>query len=269
MIYSIQSLNKTLRHLFFFSITSSFLALSLFSCSSLSDVTLIQDKGNTIIDSGYIVYHQEEYLVRPNDIINIYITSLYPTLKENISSIFSSTEVYPVNQHGSLDMPLLGKIDILGKNLDEVKALILDALAVHFQRDKVFVRVTMGGTYSVVGEMNQTFPVGTVRPVNLLEAISRLRQISPTADLKNIELIRQGKNGAIIHTLDITDRSIMNKPYFWLQPKDIIHVKPTSQKVSGFGATGYSVFTTVTRTITTLTGLITTYLFIEDRLKNR
>ena len=236
------------------------------SCSSLSDITLIQDKGNTILDSGYVVYNQEEYLVRPNDIINVNISSVYPALNKNISSIFKSSRSYPV-QHGYLDIPLLGKIEVLDKTLEEVKGLILDALGVHFQKDKIFVIVTMGGTYSVVGEMNQTFPVGTIKPVNLLEAISKLNTISSTADLKNIELIRQGTKGAKIYTLDLTDRSIMNQPYFWLQPKDIIHIKPTIQKVSGFGATGYSVFVTVTRTITTITGLITTYLFLEDRFK--
>lgn len=240
------------------------------SCVTLSDVTLIQDKGNTVLDSGYIVYHKERYEVRPHDLLTIHVSSLYPTLDRNISSVFrKNNSSYPVGEEGHLDLPLLGKLYVLRKSLEEVKVLILDALSLHFQRDKLFVRVLMGGTYSVVGEMNQTFPVGTVRPVNILEAFSLIGKISSYADLKHIELIRQGVKGAKIYVVDVTDRSLMNKPYFWLQPKDIIHVKPTVQRVAGFGATGYNLVTTITGTITTLTGLVTTYLYFEDRFKAR
>ena len=75
-------------------------------------------------------------------------------------------------------------------------------------------------------------------------------------------VIRQYTKGQQIHHLDLTDVQVMESPYYYLQPNDMIYVKPRKQKSWGFGVTGRETLTT----IITVASLLTTTLLLIDRL---
>jgi polysaccharide export outer membrane protein len=54
----------------------------------------------------------------------------------------------------------------------------------------------------------------------------------------------------------------MQSPYYYIQPTDLIYVKPLKQKAWGTGTTGAQTFTTIAGAVT----LILTSLLLIDRL---
>ncbi len=243
------------------------------SCLTMSDIVYLQ-KNESVerSDEGHILYSIDPYKIREYDVLKIKITSLYPTLKSSIDITFGASNIgkdvngvsydyssYDVSKDGNIDVPLLGVIYVKGKTIEEVKEAILTRLALYFDKDKMYVKVKKGGTFSVIGEVNGVYPIGD-KPLNLLEVVAMVGGIPDVADKKSLEIIRQGPDGAKSYIVNLTDEVVMNSPYFWIQPNDIINVKPLTQKILGAGHNTYSIFVTITSTITTVTSIILTYI---------
>ena len=97
---------------------------------------------------------------------------------------------------------------------------------------------------------------------NIFEAIANAGEIPVTGNKKDVLIIRQYPQGQIIHHLDLTDINVMKSPYYYIQPNDIIYVKPLKQKSWGTGATG----TQTLATIVSVLSLITTSIFLARNL---
>ena len=98
--------------------------------------------------------------------------------------------------------------------------------------------------------------------VNIFEAIANVGEIPLTGDKKDVLIIRQYPQGQKIHHLDLTDIKVMNSPYYYIQPNDIIYVKPLVQKSIGTGETALSSITA----IASILSLLTTGILLYTRL---
>ncbi|HNU60494.1 MAG TPA: sugar transporter, partial [Aquaticitalea sp.] len=65
-----------------------------------------------------------------------------------------------------------------------------------------------------------------------------------------------------IYHLDLTDANVMNSPYYYIQPNDMIYVKPLKQKTWGTGTTGKETLTT----IVSVFSLVATTVLLISRL---
>ena len=75
-------------------------------------------------------------------------------------------------------------------------------------------------------------------------------------------IIRQYSQGQKIHRLDLTDVNIMKSPYYYIQPNDMIYIKPLKQKSIGTGETAVSSLTT----IATIVSIAATTILLFTRL---
>ena len=98
--------------------------------------------------------------------------------------------------------------------------------------------------------------------MNIFEAIANVGEITVTGDKKDVLIIRQYPQGQKIHHLDLTDINVMKSPYYFLQPNDIIYVKPLKQKSIGTGRTAVETLST----IATVLSLVTTTVLLFTRL---
>ena len=76
-------------------------------------------------------------------------------------------------------------------------------------------------------------------------------------------IIRQYPQGQKIHHLNLLEIAVIESPYYYIQPNDIIYVKPLKQKSWGFGVTGRETLLTVVGVLS----LLTTTLLLIDRVK--
>ena len=258
-----------------FKYTCLLVFLSLMSCVPTKDLIYLQNNGNGESVQAINPVASKPYRVQTNDIINIAIKGIDPILmamfNPNEASGANLTETnlyfnaYTVDDHGNIRMPLLGTISVMGLTLEETRIKIEDQLLTNFfnKEANIYVNVKLAGfRYTINGEVTQPgSKILMQEKVNILEAIANSGDITVTGDRKSVAVIRQFPHGTEIHTLDLTDISAMQSPYYYLQPNDYIYVKPLPQKAWGTGTTGIQSFTTIISVMTLVTTTI--LLFIK------
>ena len=74
-------------------------------------------------------------------------------------------------------------------------------------------------------------------------------------------IIRQYPDGQKIHHIDLTDIAAMQSPFYYIQPNDIIQVKPLRRKSLGAGQTAIQNITTMA---SILSVLVSTYFLTRN-----
>jgi polysaccharide export outer membrane protein len=151
---------------------------------------------------------------------------------------------------------------VLGYTTEEIEDLIKARLLKDQFKStaNLFVTVKLGGLrYVASGEIGSP---GTKtlfqEQATIFEAIANAGEIPVTGDMRDVMLIRQYPEGQQIHHLDLTDVNIMNSPYYYIQPNDMIYVKPLKVKTLGTGTTAMQAL----QSIVTLISLATTTIVL-------
>ncbi|NNE15594.1 MAG: sugar transporter [Saprospiraceae bacterium] len=247
------------------------------SCIPLKDTVYLQEKGTLVDTTQILVEVQKPYRVQINDILSIRVKSLDQNNVQILNPIGdgnlnagSSERAYfdgfTVDLHGNIRVPTLGYINVLGYTTEEIQKMIEDKLlAEQFKETaNIFVTVKLSGLrYTASGEINSpgTNTVFQER-LNIFEAIANSGEITEVGNRKDVLIIRQYPQGQKIHHLDLTDIAIMKSPYYYVQPNDMIYVKPLKQKTIGTGKT----FMESLGGIATILSLITTTIVLFTRL---
>jgi len=128
----------------------------------------------------------------------------------------------------------------------------------------IFVSVKLTGLrFTVSGEVGSPGSITLFQErVNIFQAIANVGEIPITGNKKDVLIIRQYPQGQKIHHLDLTNVNVMSSPYYYVQPNDMIYVKPLKQKSLGTGTTGMETL----RDIVTILSLATTTILLFTRL---
>jgi polysaccharide export outer membrane protein len=172
---------------------------------------------------------------------------------------------FTVSSHGSIRVPQMGEVPAVGKTIVELRTDLEKILLNRYfnESSALFVDVKLEGLrYTMVGEVGSPGQNTILRDqVSIIEAIADAGGIPITGDLTAVKIVRQYAGGVKTHELDLTTIDVFNSPYYFLQPNDMIVVKPLPQKALGTGTTGLQSFTTVLSVFATL---VTTYLIIDN-----
>ncbi len=248
------------------------------SCIPYKDTLYLQNKNNATDSTQVIVEKQKPYRVQINDILNIRIkaakqetVTIFNPIGDGTSLNAGSLERayfdgFTVDLHGNILMPKLGKVNVLGFTTDEIKQIIEKKLleTEYKAANDIFVTVKLTGLqYTTTGEIGSpgTQTIFKER-VNIFEAIANSGDIPDTGDKKDVLIVRQFPQGQKIFHLDLTDINVMNSPYYYIQPNDMIYVKPLKQKSWGTGTTAIQNIGAVA----TVLSLITTTILLLNRI---
>jgi polysaccharide export outer membrane protein len=248
------------------------------SCIPHKDLVYYQNKETATKDTlQNLISKQQPYRVQINDILNIRVKALdqnnvaifNPTGDTNLNATSAERayfDGFTVDLHGNIRIPALGELNVLGYTTEEIQNMIEKQLLEEQFKEtaNIFVTVKLAGLrFTASGEIGSP---GTrtlfQERVNIYEAIANVGEIPVTGDKKDVMIIRQYPQGQQIHHLDLTDINVMNSPYYYIQPNDVIYVKPLKQKTWGTGVTGRETF----GTIVSVLGFITTTILLIDRL---
>ncbi len=245
------------------------------SCITNKDVVYLQDKGTVVNDSLSVKELSKPYRVQVNDILSINVKAL----DEELVAIFNPIEGaesgggegslyfsgFTVDLHGNIKFPVLGEINVLGFTIDEIERRVKKELLNQYFKEtaELFVRVKLSGLrYTVTGEVGGSGVYTLFQDrVNIIEALANAGDIAQTGDRKDVLVVRQYPDGQKIHHIDLTDIRAMQSPFYYIQPNDIILVKPLKRKVIGAGQT-------VTQNLTTIASilsvLVSTYFLTKN-----
>ena len=174
---------------------------------------------------------------------------------------------YSIDEDGYIKLPIMGKLKVVGLTIKQIKALIEKEADKYFTG--YFINVQLAGiNYSIMGEVRISGSISVYKNQhNLLEALAMAGDLTPFANRKHIQIIRQYPDGIRIHEVDITQVSVINSPYFLIQPNDIIYVQPIKRRESGFAIDGLTSFGQGAAIFTTLVSVITAYAIIKQAYK--
>ena len=259
----------------FLALTLLIFSLFLSSCVPQKDILYLQNKGNASDTTHVISEVQKPYRVQVNDILNIRVKAL----EQDIVKMFNPVgdvglnaesaerayfDGFTVDLHGDIRIPTLGKVSVLGYSTEEIEKIIEKKLLEEQFKEtaNIFVTVKLTGLrFTANGEVGSPGSVTLFQErVNIFEAIANVGEIPITGDKKDVLIIRQYPQGQQIHHLDLTDVNVMKSPYYYIQPNDIIYVKPIKQKTWGTGTTGIQSLTTIVSVLSLVT---TTILLIS------
>ncbi len=247
------------------------------SCIPHKDIVYLQNKDSATDTLQIMVEQQKPYRVQINDILNIRVKSidqksvsiLNPIGEENLNATSSERayfDGFTVDVHGNIRIPSLGQINVLGFSTEEIEKMIETKLLDEQFKEtaNIFVTVKLAGLrYTANGEVGSPgTQVLFQERVNVFQAIANVGEITMTGDRKDVLIIRQYPQGQQIHHLDLTDVNVMNSPYYYIQPNDMIYVKPLKQKTWGTGTTGRETLTAIVSVVS----LLTTTILLITRL---
>ena len=209
------------------------------------------------------------YKLQVGDNISIDVTSdnanLVAVFLKSSGSIQENTStpvIYSIDINGTIRMPILGELNVLGYTTKEVRVKIEEKFANYFMKeDSYFVSVKLDGIkYTIMGEINSPGPkVIYQNQLSILDAITFSGDIPISGDKKNVEVIRISPNGNKKVTIDLTSIDALNSEIFFIQNNDYINIKALRQKSLTEGLkpiTGIvSLISLLTTTILILRGL--------------
>jgi len=209
------------------------------------------------------------YKLQVGDNISIDVTSdnanlvaVFLKSSGSLSENTSSPVIYSIDVNGTIRMPILGEINVLGYTTKEVRVKIEEKFANYFMKeDSYFVSVKLDGIkYTIMGEINSPGPkVVYQNQLSILDAITFSGDILISGDKKNVEVIRISPNGNKKLTIDLTSINALNSEIFFIQNNDYINIKALRQKslTEGLGSiTGIvSLISLLTTTVLILRGL--------------
>ena len=258
-----------------YAITVLVLSVLASSCVPQKDILYLQNKDNASNESHIISEIQKPYRIQINDILNIRVKALNQDLVQMLNPAGDANlnagsaerayfDGFTVDLHGEIRIPTLGKINVLGFTTEEVeKNLEKKLLEIEFKEAaNIFVTVKLTGLrFTANGEVGNPGTVTLFQErVNIFEAIANVGEIPITGNKKDVMIIRQYPQGQQIHHIDLTDIKVMQSPFYYIQPNDIIYVQPIKQKSWGTGTTGVQSLTTIVSVLSLVT---TTILLIS------
>ena len=138
---------------------------------------------------------------------------------------------YVVNKDGDIVMPVIGKLNVVGKTTREIEQMIFARVS-QTVKDP-FVRVELLGFYvNVMGEVKtpQRIHVETER-FTLLDALSAAGDLTEYGERSDVMVIREENGKQTYHRMNLADSNIFSSPYFYLQQNDVVYVEPNQIRI--------------------------------------
>jgi polysaccharide export outer membrane protein len=227
--------------------------------------------------SAYLPYQNpEDYLIQMNDILRVDIKS-FDEKANQLFNAFNTQNVqmggilaqgggdpffmfgYSVDDSGYLELPVLGKIPLVGLTVLQAQNRVQKEVDRYFT--EAFVKISLGGIrFSVMGEVLRPGKYAVMQNrLSLLEAVATAGDLKPDANRRRVQLIRQYPGGSRVVVLDLTDQDLLKSPYYFVRPNDVIYVAPLRVRELGTGLNAQQSMGTILTAISLLVNSILLY----------
>lgn len=139
---------------------------------------------------------------------------------------------YQVTSEGYIVFPVLGNIYCKGMTKQQLKAELDTRLKEYLVDPVVTVRHT-NFNISVLGDVGspgqKTSPT---EKLNVFQALALAGDMRDSANRTQVKLIRYSEESGkdVTYTLDLSEASVVNSPFYYLQQNDILYIEPDRNK---------------------------------------
>ena len=237
------------------------------SCSTPKDITYFQDAEAL---NGMALQAEQQFRLRPEDKISIVVNSSNPLLEQQftLTAINRSGAVlgadanstnpagknsgnnqmiaYTVDEQGTIDFPVLGKIRIAGMTRQEVSTYIKDRLiARELVTDPIVTVEYVNLSVNVLGEVNSPGNVPISKDhFTLLDALSMAGDLTINGNRRTVLVNRKVDGINKVYQVDLTNmQQTLLSPAYYLEQNDLVYVQPNNKRKRDSTANGNTLHT--------------------------
>ena len=233
-------MNKVFRFLFLIIASST-----MWSCYSTKDNLAYFENADSLLVSGATIGNNNYGMtIVPEDELKIIIHSEVPEAvamynlplasvvdsRETKTTSTQSILTFTVDKHGYVTLPVIGKLYVMGKTLEEVENMVRAEVSKQVNNPYVSVKL-WNFRVNVLGEVN----VPGVKWANkerysILDAIGDAGDLTQYGKRDNVMLIREENGTKRIYRFNLNDVKMLESPYFYLRQNDVVVVEPNDIK---------------------------------------
>jgi polysaccharide biosynthesis/export protein len=215
---------------------------ALHSCTRYRDIVYLQQPEYEPDSINFYPYQVPDYQIQQRDVLYIRIISMNqevtqvinasPVSGANLYSNDASFYIYGYNvsDSGEVELPVIGKVEVVGKTLEEAKQAIVDKTNKFLKEPTVIVKL-LSFKYSVLGEvMRPGMYTNFNNQLNVLEAISQAGDVTPYGNRRRVMVVRPKVDGTHTYRFDLTSTEILKSEGFFLLPNDVVYVEPVKSR---------------------------------------
>ncbi len=219
-----------------------FITLLFGSCTVGKQLAYLQDVNDTTRIQELRAAALEPIRLLQDDQVQVTITSrdrdgmqLFSMIGTSISSGTDNQivqNVYTINSHGTINIPLLGEIKIIGLTTEEARLKIQEE-AVQYIKDAMVGLNLMNFRITVMGEVTHPATLQVAgEKVNLLEAIGMAGDLTVYGKRANVKVIRKSGDKVEVGHINLNNSKLFTSPFYNLRQNDIVYVEPFPRKAS-------------------------------------
>lgn len=217
------------------------------SCKSYRDYTFLQ---NRVYSEDIEATNQYafDHIIKVEDNLyvnivssNIELNKIYnPSLAggtESASNIRFDSETgqyingFRVDEEGNIDLPVIGKVQVIGLNLEQCEDKIKNKTNEFLKEVNVRVRL-LNYKITVLGEVNSPDVYYNFGGYNftILDALAKAGGVTNYADIKKVVVLRPTERGQKSFDLDLSNTTVITSMGYFLYPNDVVIVNPSKRK---------------------------------------
>lgn len=232
------------------------------SCTTPQSVAYFQDAeylNNMALEA------EQQFRLRPEDKINIIVNSSNPMLEQQFtlstgggnSSVLGASVspkttagrtasygmmiAYTVDEQGTINFPILGKISVGGKTRQEVAEYIQDRLiARELVEDPIVTVEYVNMGVNVLGEVNRPGHIDINRDhFTITDALASAGDLTINGKRTNVMVSRRVDGVLQTYYVDLTNmQQTLKSEAYYLQQNDLVYVAPNRKKMRESRAVG-------------------------------
>ncbi len=190
----------------------------------------------------------DDIVVQADDILAINVSSIQSLLDKNATqlSIYNSggtpfsilavsgsqgqgsaqTSGYLVDASGGITFPIIGRVQVGGLNLRQVKDTLAARLESVVKQPVVEARI-INYKVTVLGEVPRPGPVlAPNQKITILDALAAAGDVPVSGRKDNVVVIREQAGKREMARVNLNQASVFSSPYYYLHQNDIVYVEP-------------------------------------------
>jgi polysaccharide export outer membrane protein len=226
------------------------------SCASTKNVAYFQNIDNDVRDSTQAVnYAPVDPTIEPDDIVLIMVSGANPTAAAMFNQGMNATNTqtyigatstvesvygraaemklgYRVGDQGTINFPVLGKIDLKGLTLNQAQDTLQHQLLPYLRDPLVNIRF-LNYKVTVLGEVAHpgTYTIPN-QQVTLLQALGLAGDMTIFGKRVNVMIIREKDGKREYGRINMNDsKSLFDSPFYYLQQNDVVYVQPRKSRL--------------------------------------
>ncbi len=254
------------------------IAVMAISCSTPKNIPYFQDVVDGSVDSIAV---SRTITMRPGDKISIIVNSKNPKIAamfnlsyatrymgavsdDILSNQNAGVQGYMVEEDGTIDFPVLGRIYVQGLTRDEISRIIKDRLVSEgLVQDPVVTVEYLNLKVSVLGEVTKPGRVSIDRDTyTILDALSAAGDLTIYGLRENVRVIRAENGVRKTYVVNLCSaQNLYSSPVYYLQQNDMIYVEPNDVRsrqstVNGNNVRSTSFWVSIASLLATVTNTV-------------